>query len=54
MTTLIDGISSWLIGDRILIALVRALRLVLALLLGGVLLPGELALLDLLARPCGL
>ena len=50
---LMDWISSWLTGDRLLIALVRALCLVLALLLGGALLPGELALLDLLVRRCG-
>lgn len=51
---LMDWTSSWLIGDRLLIGLVRALCLVLALLLGGALLPAELALLDLLARPCAL
>lgn len=51
--TFIDGIWPWLIGDRLLIALVRALFLVLALLLGGVLLPGELALLEVLVRLCG-
>ena len=45
---LMDWISSWLIGDRLLIALVRALCLVLALLLGGALLPGELAPLEVL------
>ena len=51
--TFIDGIWPWLTGDRLLIALVRALCLVLVLLLGGVLLPGELALLELLVRLCG-
>ena len=50
---LTDWISPWLTGDRLLIALVRALCLVLALLLGGVLLPGELALLEVLVRLCG-
>lgn len=50
---LIDRSSSWLIGDRTLIALVRALWLALVLLLGGGLLPGEPALLDPLARLCG-
>lgn len=51
--TFIDGIWPWLIGDRLLIALVRALCLALALLLGGALLPGERALLDPLVRLCG-
>ena len=50
---LMDWIIPWLTGDRLLIALVRALCLVLALLLGGVLLPGELALLEVLVRLCG-
>ena len=50
---LTDWIIPWLTGDRLLIALVRALCLVLALLLGGVLLPGELALLEVLVRLCG-
>ena len=50
---LMDWIIPWLTGDRLLIALARALCLVLALLLGGALLPGEFALLDLLVRRCG-
>ena len=50
---LMDWIIPWLTGDRLLIALVRALCLVLVLLLGGGLLPGERALLDLLVRLCG-
>ena len=49
---LMDWSLVWPTGDLRLIALVRALCLVLVLLLGGVLLPGELALLDLLVRPC--
>lgn len=50
----LDGMMLWLTVDRLLTALVRALCLVLALLLGVVLLPGERAPLDLLARPCAL
>lgn len=50
---LIDRSSSWLIGDRLLIGLVRVLCLVLVLLLGGGLLLGEPALLDPLVRLCG-
>ena len=51
--TIMDWSTPWLTGDRLLIALVRALCLVLALLLGGALLPGELALLEVLVRLCG-
>lgn len=50
---LMDWIIPWLTGDRLLIALARALCLVLVLLLGGELLPGERALLDPLVRLFG-